>query len=102
MTYLSSFLARARLHQTEHGELSTKHVEPTQRVMDLANLITQWHATRAVPERWQSVQLGRIAAQFGATRETTAAALIYAGWKEVRQGATSVWNAPVTNPRKPT
>lgn len=61
------------------------------RVIDLAEQIKSWHNTRPIPNRWYPVQLGRLAAQLGASRELTASALQYAGWVEKRIGASSFW-----------
>lgn len=69
-------------------------VVPTQRVIELAAQINAWHKTLPVPECWQPLQLGRIAATFGVTREMAASALKYGRWKEQRQGATSLWHLP--------
>lgn len=67
---------------------------PSSRVINLAHQIDEWHENRQVPERWQPVMLGRIAALFGVTRELAAAALQYAGWKETRKSTTSLWLPP--------
>lgn len=67
---------------------------PTQRVIELAGRIATWHETRPVPDRWQPVLLGRVAARFGTCRELAAAALAYAGWTENRIGVGSWWTAP--------
>jgi hypothetical protein len=69
---------------------------PSKRVINLAHKINEWHESRQVPERWQPVMLGRIAALFGVSRELAAAALQYAGWKEKRIGASSYWLPPTT------
>ena len=61
------------------------------RVIELAAQIKIWHDTRPIPERWYPVQLGRLAAQFNATRELTATSLGYAGWIEKRSGTISFW-----------
>lgn len=70
---------------------------PSHRVIELAEKINAWHDKRPVPERWQPVILGRIAALFGVTRELAAAGLQYAGWQEKRIGTTSLWQAPTMN-----
>lgn len=67
---------------------------PSQRVIELAEKINKWHDKRPVPERWQPVILGRIAALFGVTREQAAAGMQYAGWQEKRTGTSSLWQAP--------
>ena len=68
---------------------------PSNRVTTLANQINTWHETRSVPERWQPVMLGRIAALFGISRELAATGLHYAGWKENRIGAASLWQPTI-------
>ena len=69
---------------------------PSKRVIQLATQINAWHEKRIAPERWQPVMLGRLAALLGISRELTAAALQYAGWKESRKSNTSLW-LPQTN-----
>jgi hypothetical protein len=69
---------------------------PSKHVINLAQQINEWHENRQVPERWQPVMLGRIAALFGVSRELAAAALQYAEWKETRKSTTSLW-LPTTN-----
>ena len=63
----------------------------TNRVIGLSEQLKTWHDTRPIPERWYPVQLGRLAAQFGTSRELTASALGYAGWVEKRSGTISFW-----------
>lgn len=72
---------------------NTQHIAP--RVIELASSIKEWHDARPIPERWQAIQLGRLAARFGASREIAAAALHYAGWIEVKHGNCSLWAAPI-------
>lgn len=71
-------------------------VVPTQRVMDLSVQINVWYKTLPVPDCWRPISLGRTAAMFGSTRELTASALQYGGWKEQRAGAKSMWHLPLT------
>jgi hypothetical protein len=68
---------------------------PSKRVINLAQQINEWHEKRQVPERWQPVMLGRIAALFGVSRELAATALQYAGWKETRKSNTSLWQPTI-------
>lgn len=97
MGIVTDFLSRYHSAASNDKSSYYQSIEPTQRVIDLATRINQWHDTRPVPERWQPVQLGRLAAQFGVTRETAAAALEYAGWKETKSGATSLWTPPTNS-----
>lgn len=64
----------------------------SERVVLLAENITRWHAERKAPERWQPVQLGRLAAMLCESREITAATLIYIGWKEKKVAKASLWS----------
>ncbi|MDP3087085.1 MAG: hypothetical protein Q8M99_02665 [Methylotenera sp.] len=68
---------------------------PSNRLTSLANQINAWHDKRTVPERWNPVMLGRIAALFGVTRELAAMAMLSTGWKERKTGTTSLWLAPI-------
>jgi predicted ATPase len=61
------------------------------KVIQTAELINRWHKTLTLPERWYPLQLGRVAAQFGVSRELAASALVYGGWIEYRSGSTSFW-----------
>lgn len=72
-------------------------VAPAPRILQLAHGIEKWHATRNIPERWQPVVLGRVAALFGVSREVAAAALTVAGWLETRSSGRSLWQAPTSN-----
>lgn len=67
------------------------HDPTSAKVRRLADTITAWHSHRSVPERWNPVQLGRLAAMFGVTREVAATALTLAGWREIRTNRCSYW-----------
>lgn len=93
MNYVQNFKNKVRAEElkcsiTKHDK-EQSHV--SSRVVELAQQIKAWHDTRPVPDRWHPVQLGRLAAQLGASRELTASALQYAGWVETRIGAGSFW-----------
>jgi hypothetical protein len=81
----------------EHYKEANIQVAPTTRILQLALDIEKWHAGRNVPERWQPVVLGRVAALFGVSREVAAAALTVAGWLETRSAGRSLWQAPTSN-----
>ncbi|PPC93909.1 MAG: hypothetical protein CTY33_05900 [Methylotenera sp.] len=86
--YVHDFLETLRNSKsTEVNEQS--HVSI--RVIELADQINAWHDTRPIPERWQPIKLGRLAAQLDASRELTAAALEQAGFYEKRIGTNSLW-----------
>ncbi|MEI8363799.1 MAG: hypothetical protein WCG35_11365, partial [Betaproteobacteria bacterium] len=54
--------------KTEMAKQQTaRHIQnaPSHRVIKLAEQINTWHDKRPVPERWNPVMLGRIAALFG-------------------------------------
>lgn len=74
-----------------------QHQVPTKRVIDLSEKIIKWHTTLPVPDCWQPVALGRIAALFGVSREIAANALQHGNWKETRQAAHSLWLPPAEN-----
>ena len=82
INYVHDFLEKLR--NTKHFQEQESHV--SNHVIELADQIKAWHDTRPIPERWQPVQLGRLAAQLNASRELTATALGYAGFIEVRSG----------------
>ncbi|MDI1309400.1 MAG: hypothetical protein PSV17_08190 [Methylotenera sp.] len=63
----------------------------SEKVVALAEIITKYHANRSIPERWHPIQLGRLAAMLGVSRELAAAALVHAGWLEHKNGVTSRW-----------
>jgi hypothetical protein len=88
MSYVQKFKESLKTYASQDAQHQS-HVSP--RVIELAQQIKAWHDTRPVPDRWYPVQLGRLAAQLGASRELAAAALQYAGWVERRIGAGSFW-----------
>lgn len=93
MAFLQDFKNRLSTAQavTPQQKPTVEQAKISPRVIELASQINSWHKTLPLPDRWYPLQLGRIAAQFGASRELTAAALVYGGWKEFRSGATSLW-----------
>jgi len=93
MSYMSKF--KQKLHTTSlPKQIEQSHPYVSEKVINLANEITAWHDARPVPERWNSVQMGRLAATLGASNELIAAALQYAGWTERKQSTFSLWTAP--------
>lgn len=76
-------------------QIEQSHLKVSERVVNLAHQLTAWHDARPVPERWNPVQLGRLAATLGVSNELIAAALQYAGWTERKQSTYSLWAAPV-------
>lgn len=88
MNYVQKFKEQLQNHVIQELR-HPSHI--SSRVIDLAEQIKAWHDTRPIPNRWYPVQLGRLAAQLGASRELTASALHYAGWVEKRIGASSFW-----------
>ncbi|MDP1657742.1 MAG: hypothetical protein Q8L73_00125 [Methylotenera sp.] len=88
MSYVQKFKETLK-NYAPHDTQQQSHI--SNRVIDLAEQIKSWHDTRPIPNRWYPVQLGRLAAQLGASRELTASALQYAGWVEKRIGASSFW-----------
>ena len=89
INYVHDFLEKLKNHIPIVEQEQQSHVST--RVIELADQIKAWHDTRPIPDRWQPVQLGRLAAQLNASRELTAAALGYTGWVEKRVGAHKVW-----------
>lgn len=89
--YIEQLRAQMLARQSESPPQST--LSP--RVVKLAEQINAWHDKRTVPERWNPVMLGRIAALFGVTRELAAAGMQYAGWKENRTGNASMWQPSI-------
>lgn len=87
--YLHDFLEKYRNHTPILEQEQQSLV--SNRVIELAEQINAWHDTRPIPERWQPVQLGRLAAQLNSSRELTAISLRYAGWVEKRSGTYSLW-----------
>lgn len=71
--------------------LNNKEPNVSAKVIRLAEQIQAWHKTIPLPDRWDPLQLGRIAARFNASRELAASALQYGGWVEKRIGTTSYW-----------
>lgn len=86
---------RNYMEQLKSVTHNTSQSATSQRVATLTARIQVWHETRPIPERWQPVALGRVAALFGTTRELAAVALQNAGWKEQRKGGRSLWTAPI-------
>lgn len=89
INYVHDFLEKLR--NTKHFQEQEQQSHVSNRVIELADQIKAWHDTRPIPERWQPVQLGRLAAQFNASRELTAAVLGYAGWVEKQIGTHKLW-----------
>jgi hypothetical protein len=90
INYVHDFLERLRSPSSNEEPPLTPHV--SNHVIELAEKINAWHDARPVPERWQPVQLGRLAALFNVSRELTAVALGYAGWVEKKRSAQSLWH----------
>ena len=89
INYVRDFLEKLKNHTPTVEQEQQSHV--SSRVIELANQIRAWHDTRPIPDRWQPVQLGRLAAQLNVSRELTAAALGYEGWVEKQIGAHKLW-----------
>ena len=89
INYVHDFLEKLKNHTPTVEQKQQSLV--SNRVIELADQIKAWHDTRPIPDRWQPVQLGRIAAQLNASRELTATALMYVGWIEKRVGAQKLW-----------
>lgn len=92
---IQDYLARLREHSLKRRP-DAAYVTPIPRVVELAQKIGVWHGDRPVPDRWQPILLGRVAALFGVSRDLAAAALLHAGWKETRRwpGGPSYWHPP--------
>ena len=85
MNYVQNFLESLKNPKPQDTQ-NPSHIST--RVIELSEQIKTWHETRPVPERWQPVQLGRLAAQLNASRDLTATALGLAGWIGKRSGTT--------------
>ena len=90
--YVRDFLEKMKKHTPIQNEQQSY---VSSRVIELADQINAWHETRPIPERWNPVQLGRLAAQFDTSREALANALHYGGWIETRKGSFSYWNPKI-------
>ena len=94
MSYMSKF--KQKLHTASlPKQIEQSHQQVSEKVINLAHQLAVWHDARPVPERWNPVQLGRLAATFGASNEVMAATLQYAGWTERKQSTYSLWAAPI-------
>ena len=93
MSYLSKFKQKLDTASLPKS-IEQSEMQVSEKVVNLANQLTKWHDARPVPERWNPVQLGRLAATLGTTNELIAAALQYAGWTEKKQSTFSLWVAP--------
>jgi hypothetical protein len=94
MSYISKF--QQNLHSAAlPKQIEQSHPQVSEKVINLAHQLAAWHDARLVPERWQPVQLGRLAATFGVSNEVMAAALQYAGWAETKKSTYSLWAAPI-------
>lgn len=96
MTLIHDF--RKRLSEAErdsaHKTLSLSNDAATvsKRIIELADRFVSWHQSQPLPERWEPLQLGRLSALLGVSREMMAAALTHAGWVERKMGTTSYWH----------
>jgi hypothetical protein len=70
---------------------NTSYPKVPEKIVHLSKLINTWHKTLPLPNRWQPLQLGRIATRFNVSRELAATALQYGGWIERRIGNISYW-----------
>ena len=93
MAFIDDYLkARGTLAPPKN---ESPQIKVSEKVISLAYQLTKWHDARPVPERWNPVQLGRLAATLGTSNEVMAATLKYAGWTERKQGTYSLWAAPI-------
>lgn len=90
MSLIAEFIEQMK-RQAAKSDLTATTIDISPSVIELAERLMKWHEKRPAPERWQPIQLGRMAAMFGTSRELMAAALQYAGFKESKTSATSLW-----------
>jgi hypothetical protein len=94
MSYLSKFKQKLDAASLPK-QIEQSYPQVSEKVVNLAHQLDVWHDARPVPERWNPVQLGRLAATLGVSNELIAAALQYAGWTERKQSTYSLWVAPI-------
>ena len=89
MSYILNYFKRLDIQQSPNSQQSIEGISP--HIIELAERVIRWHEKLPIPDRWQPVQLGRIAATFNTSREAMAVALHYAGFQETKTSNMSLW-----------
>lgn len=90
MSYIKEFIQKI---ETQKAPAPNREIDDviSIKIIELAERVSKWHEKIPIPERWQPIQLGRIAARFSTSRELMAATLQYAGFQETKTSNMSLW-----------